>query len=325
MLHVRVFAPPDRSTEALDALRSLDGVHNLVHMVGVEVEHGDDLITGMVEPTAANDVVERLRALQIDRPGAVALIHQDRIDVRSDEDEAAESGSWDRSADALIVEEVVDEAKENARLSLNYLISMAVAGIIAGIGVSQDQPILIVGAMAISPDLLPLTAICVGVVARDRRTSWIGLRTLLSGLGVASIGAGIVVELADLAGLVHADASSVLTTFVTDPSFAVAIVALSAGVAAMLAIERHTSSAVGVAISVTTIPAAAAIGVMLGLEDWDRMVGAAFVLAINLVCLTVSGTLTLLIQGRGGGRFLRRTASVTPAPPQRSTRPPTRQ
>ena len=62
---------------------------------------------------------------------------------------------------------------------------------------------------------------------------------------------------------------NVLTAFVTEPSVATVIVALAAGVAAMLSIERQAASAVGVAISVTTIPAAAAIGVALGLGDWE--------------------------------------------------------
>ena len=91
-----------------------------------------------------------------------------------------------------------------------------------------------------------------------------------------------------------------LTTFVTEPSLATVIVALAAGVAAMLSIERQAASAVGVAISVTTIPAAAAINVTLGLGDWDRMVGAAVVLGVNLVSLAVAGSLTLWVQLRRG-------------------------
>ena len=45
-----------------------------------------------------------------------------------------------------------------------YLGLMLVAGIIAGYGVIIDNPILIVGAMAVSPDLVPLIAASVGIV-----------------------------------------------------------------------------------------------------------------------------------------------------------------
>ena len=43
---------------------------------------------------------------------------------------------------------------------------MFVAGVIGCYGVIDGNAILIVGAMAVSPDLLPITAIGVGVVGR---------------------------------------------------------------------------------------------------------------------------------------------------------------
>lgn len=308
VLHLRVFVSSDRADAAIAMLRGIDGLHDLVHLPRVEVEHGDDLLTAAVEPTAANEVVERLRELRIERPGAVALVRQDRTEVSPVEDDAI--GYWDASADAIVVEEVVDESRENARLSATYLAYMAAAGAVAGIGVGEDSSVLIVGAMAISPDLLPLSAICVGLVAHERRTVLVGASTLVAGLATAALVAGLLVWLADVADIVSADlGGNVLTTFVTEPSLATVIVALAAGVAAMLSIERQAASAVGVAISVTTIPAAAAIGVTFALGDWDRMVGAAVVLATNLVALAVAGSLTLWVQLRRGHQIAGRSVS----------------
>lgn len=302
MLFLRVFVVPARAAETIGVLAAIHGLENIVHMQGVEVRHGEDLVTATVEPGAANEVVDRLRELHIERPGAVALIRQDHTEVRPIQNDTL--GYWDPSADSVVVEEIVDEARENARLSLTYLAYMVTAGMIAGIGVGQDQTVLIVGAMAISPDLLPLSAICVGLVARERRTALVGVGTLLAGLGIAALAAGTLVWVADLLGIVTADlGNNVLTVFVTDPSIATAVVALAAGVAAMLSIERQAASAVGVAISVTTIPAAAAIGVSMGLADWDRMAGAATVLGINLLCLAIAGSLTLMFQVRRGEGF----------------------
>jgi len=55
--------------------------------------------------------------------------------------------------------------------------------VIAAFGViDQDQDqILIVGAMAVSPDLLPVTAACTGLVLRRRRLIRDGLASLLVG------------------------------------------------------------------------------------------------------------------------------------------------
>ena len=327
VLHLRVFVTSDRAGSVLEVLRSYDDVRDVSHLRGVEVERGEDLITATIEEIVANQVADGLRALRLDRPGAVAIVREDHTQVLPAG--SGEIGYWDPSADAIVIDEVVDEARENARLSLTYLASMAAAGAIAGIGVAEDQSVLIVGAMAISPDLLPLSAVCVGLVARARRTILVGATTLIVGLMTAALVAGALVALAGEADVFAADlAGNVLTAFVTDPSVATVIVALAAGVAAMLSIERQAASAVGVAISVTTIPAAAAMGVALGLGDWEHMASAALVLSLNLVALVVAGSLTFWVQLRHG----RRVAGRLPVPPalrrgldQRSTRPPVRQ
>ena len=73
-------------------------------------------------------------------------------------------------------------------------------------------------------------------------------------------------------------------------------VALAAGIAGMLAFETRAGAAVGVAISVTTIPAAAYLGVAAGVGELDKAWGALGVLAVNVLLLLVGGTVTLLVQ-----------------------------
>jgi uncharacterized membrane protein len=64
----------------------------------------------------------------------------------------------------------------------------------------------------------------------------------------------------------------------------------------MLSFETRAAAAVGVAISVTTIPASALLGVAVGLGDLDKAGGAALVLAVNVTLLIVSGSVTLAMQ-----------------------------
>ncbi len=75
-------------------------------------------------------------------------------------------------------------------------------------------------------------------------------------------------------------------------------VALAAGVAGILALETRASSAVGVAISVTTIPAAAYLGRRSRTGRGDKAVGALAVLSVNIAMLVLAGTTTLVIQRR---------------------------
>src|SRR4051812_23438611 len=71
--------------------------------------------------------------------------------------------------------DVLGVAGTNARVVGQYLVFMAVAGVIGCYGVIDRNPLLLVGAMAVSPDLLPITAIAVGVIGRDRRLALRGV------------------------------------------------------------------------------------------------------------------------------------------------------
>ncbi len=76
------------------------------------------------------------------------------------------------------------------------------------------------------------------------------------------------------------------------------LIAASAGIAAILSFETRAANAVGVAISVTTVPASAFFGVAVAIGEIDRAWGALEVLGINLGLLVLAGSLTLLLQRR---------------------------
>jgi uncharacterized membrane protein len=75
-------------------------------------------------------------------------------------------------------------------------------------------------------------------------------------------------------------------------------VALAAGVAGILALETRASAAVGVAISVTTIPASAYLGVAIGVGEASKAVGALLVLVVNVAMLVAGGSAALILQHR---------------------------
>ena len=71
----------------------------------------------------------------------------------------------------------------------------------------------------------------------------------------------------------------------------------------MLSLTTAKSGAlVGVLISVTTIPAAANVGVAAAYAEWREVAGAGSQLFINLVALTIAGVGTLLVQRRAYAR-----------------------
>jgi len=183
---------------------------------------------------------------------------------------------------------------------VRYLVFMAVAGVIASFGVIEQDQILIIGAMAVAPDLLPITATCTGLVLRRPRLIRRGLLSLLVGLGVACIFAAAVTGFLNLCDLLphEFDIHQVGLTSQQHVSAETIIVALAAGVAGMLAVETRASMGVGVAISVTTIPAAAFLGVAAGVGQFAKSLGALGVLGTNIAMMLLGGSLALAVQRR---------------------------
>jgi uncharacterized hydrophobic protein (TIGR00271 family) len=279
-----------RAEEFGSLLRELDGVRRIVQQTD-EAAAEAYVFVADVEPGAADRLVEAVGELGIEAEDYVLT----RIEVVAPQHRhhLGEGG-----VDGYAWIEVIGQARANSRLLARYLALINVAAVIAALGVITSSSILIVGAMAVSPDLLPICATCVGLVARRYELARRAFVTLTLGLGLVVVTAAVLSFLLRITGLLpdgfEVENSSLVNLAHTD--YSTVLIALAAGVAAMLSFETKASAAVGVAISVTTIPASAYLGVAIGGGGIEHALGAAAVLAINVSLLIVSGTLTLLIQ-----------------------------
>lgn len=252
-------------------------------------------------PTLLRSVGVSLRFVQIVLPLAILdeLMHLD-VPERDIDIIRVESVDWTAtrpSETSLVWADVLGQAWINARPIGRYLTLMFIAGVIAG-GVVERNGILIVGAMAVSPDLLPICATSVGIVSGRTVLALRAFVTLWVGLGLVIVTAAMLSALLKLTGLLPDDfrvEDSPLSTL-AHTDYSTVLIALAAGVAGMLSFESRASAAVGVAISVTTIPASAYLGVAIGGGGIDNALGALVVLIVNVGLLIVSGTGTLLLQ-----------------------------
>lgn len=246
---------------------------------------GDRLVTADVRPEAADEALTRLGRLGI--PSAdITLVRLETIGPAA-------------TAEPLILvwADVLGQAQVQARAPSRYVVLMAVAGVIAALAVVNASAVLIVGAMAISPDLLPVTAACTGLVLRRWRLVRRGLGTLVFGLGVAGLLAGAVTVVFDVFDLLpNGFTLGEIPAAQTHVSATTILVAAAAGIAGMLAVETRASAAVGVGISVTTIPASAYIGVAIGLGDLSKCGSALAVLAVNVAMMLLGGSVALATQ-----------------------------
>jgi uncharacterized hydrophobic protein (TIGR00271 family) len=289
VLRLRLAVEQNRADTVTEALEGTGGVHRIVALTPERAGTGV-VLAADVMPSVADRVVQLIREWEVADEDYL-LTRQDVVAPNPPHGRLAKSGEF-----AWI--EVMGEARTHSRPLGLYLALMSVAAVLGAIGVITDNPILVVGAMAVSPDLLPICAACVGLVAGRWPLALRATVTLLLGILLTwAVAAGLAwglqltgiltsdfeVHDSALKGLAHIDYSTVL-------------VALAAGVAAMLSFETRAAAAVGVAISVTTIPASALFGVSLGLGEVGVSWGAAGVLGVNVSLLLLSGTATLAFQ-----------------------------
>ena len=291
MLHLRVFGDAAAMADVAQRLDTLAGVRHVSVAAGV---HGADaLVTADLRAGAADRALELLEELGIPAED-FSLLRMDAIDPTAGSEEAV----------AVVWADLLGQARLNARTAVRYLVFMAVAGVIASFGVIEQDQILIIGAMAVAPDLLPITATCTGLVLGRRRLIRRGLVSLLVGLGVACVFAAAVTGFLNLCGLLphEFDIHQVGLTSQQHISAETILVAFAAGVAGMLAVETRASMGVGVAISVTTIPAAAFLGVAAGVGQFSKSLGALGVLGVNISMMLIGGSLALAVQRRFASR-----------------------
>jgi uncharacterized hydrophobic protein (TIGR00271 family) len=297
MIELEVFGHSTAMAAVAESLDVSEGVSR-VRVVDA-TRAGHSIVSAAARPRAVDRVLEELRRLGV--PDANVTLT--RVEVVG-------PSATERPEVSLVWEDVLGMAWLNARPIARYLAFMFVAGVIGCYGVIERSGILIVGAMAVSPDLLAITSVGVGLVSRRAGLTGRALLTLVLGLAPASVTAGAATLAQDQLDLIPSgfDIDATVLGTLTTVSDETIIVALIAGAAGMLALETRASSGVGVAISVTTIPAAAYLGVAVGLGEMGNVGGALAVLGTNVAMLVLGASVTLILQRTLRGRALARRA-----------------
>jgi uncharacterized hydrophobic protein (TIGR00271 family) len=298
MVHLRIVVPADRSAKVVDLLEATPSACNLVFLAGVARQPAGDVVLCDVAREDASVVIDDLKELEVPRVGSIAL---EQIDSQiSDAAVRAERAARGMPSDAVVWEEVEARTSESTELGGNFLVFMMLACLIASVGIFTGSPILIVGAMVVGPEFGPLAGLCVALVERRRGVGLRSLTALAVGFPVGITAAFLFTLICVAAGLVDAGFKSIdnpLTQFIAEPDTFSFIVAAFAGAAGVLSLTSAKSGAlVGVLISVTTIPAAANIGVAAALGNWDDWVGAMTQLSLNLSAIVIAGVATLYVE-----------------------------
>jgi uncharacterized hydrophobic protein (TIGR00271 family) len=300
MVHMRIVVPAYQSEHVLDLLEHTDSACNVILLERAARKPQGDVILCDVAREDASVIVSDLRELDVDTEGSIAIEHIDS--AISAVAAAAEKAAEGSPGDAVVWEEVESRTSEDIELNAVFLAFMALACLIASVGIFLDSPILIIGAMIVGPEFGPIAGLCVALVQRRPDVARRSLRALAIGFPVGITAAllfALAVRATDLApeGFIVTDHP--LTDFISHPDAFSFIVAYIAGVAGVLSLTSAKSGAlIGVLVSVTTIPAAANVGVAAAFGEWSEWRGAMLQLVLNLGAIVLAGVGTLYVQRR---------------------------
>ncbi|HZO79320.1 MAG TPA: DUF389 domain-containing protein [Solirubrobacteraceae bacterium] len=296
MLRLRVFGPRPAMADVAQCLQEIPGARHVTRLG--DGDGGGTLVTADLGDDAVDRALQEIKRLGVP-VGDVILVREDTIGQQASP----------RPLATVVWADLLSQAGVNARPFARFLLFMAIAGVIAGFGVIYANVTLVVGAMAISPDALPVTAAATALVLRRWRLAARAVVALVCGLAITCLVAGLMTRLLNALALLPSGfvvGKGGFLEGLSSINISTPIVALVAGVASILALETRASSAVGVAISVTTIPAAAYLGVAAGVSEVTKAEGALLVLGVNIVMLLTGGCFTLLAQ-----RWLAARRSIT--------------
>jgi uncharacterized hydrophobic protein (TIGR00271 family) len=298
VIHLRIVAPEDRSGRVLELLKGNDSVCNVTHLPQAVKDPAGDLILADVAREDASVVLSDLRELRLDQDGSIAI--EDVAAVLSDRAGRAVEHARGAPSDAVVWEEVAARTSESTELSGAFVVFMVVAALIAAVGIYLNSAILIVGAMVVGPEFGPIAGLCVAIATRRRDVAARSAVALALGFPAAIAAvliASLVFKASSLTPEHFSNANHSLARIIATPDFFAFFVAACAGVAGVLSLSTAKSGAlIGVLISVTTIPAAANVGVSTAYADWHSCRGSIAQLALNLVAILLAGTSTLTLQ-----------------------------
>ena len=297
MLHVRVVSPPGRTARLVAALAADPGVQNLVVLKGAARRPDGDAVQFDVLNRSANPVLRELRALDLDGAGSITVGEVD-VALSGPPSPAAERRYARR--ERVPVWEMVEAAiRAKASYPPSFYGLLVIAGLIGAVGILTNSQILVVGAMVVGPEYAAIIAAALGLskLGGTSPRDWAAVRESFRALAYGFLAAVVATFLFALAvrGAGQVPAAFVhgvrpVADLINSPNAFSVIVAILAGLVGVVSLtEARANALIGVFISVTTIPAAASLGLSLAFAYWHDAWGSLLQLLLNVVLLVVVG------------------------------------
>lgn len=196
--------------------------------------------------------------------------------------------------------EVIDDIRTAASPGFDYFFLVVLSGAIATLGLINDSPAVIIGAMVVAPLMSPILGIGLGSITADGKLTRDSLSALIRGAIISILLAALLTLMniylpfvPSLLDIPH----EVLSR--TQPTANDLIIALAGGLAAAYALSQPQLSAAlpGVAIATALMPPLSTIGIGIALGRWDIAGGASLLFLTNAVTIAFAASLVFFLEG----------------------------
>jgi len=314
MIHLRVVSPPDVTDSLMPTLRAEPAVLNLMVLPGAVSNPDGDAVHFDVLQGAANEVIGRLRDLGLDQRGSIVLEGIDSSISALADRATARRGRFQQFTPVWA--EVEARIDRDGAFPPSWFALLVIAGLIGAVGILTNSQILIVGAMVVGPEYGAIISLAFGVTRRDSSRVLRSAAALVAGFALAVAGAFLLALIVRGAGLepkAYALGIRPVSNLIDTPNWFSFIVAALAGVVGVVSLtEARSSTLIGVFISVTTIPAAADIGVSLAFGSNSEAWGSTLQLLLNVTVLSGVAIAGLPVQQAIWQRTTRRASAAPP-------------
>ena len=286
---VQITASVGATQSLLAELRAIDGVVGLHHQPGASIVPPGDVIT-VHSLNRATDLV--MKAAKNARSLGPLSVVTAEIASMSDIDHQA---AIDNDVDEAMWEELETGLRHQGRITANFLLLMALGGIIGAAGALAEPSVASLAYVAsaiIAPGFEPVAKIPLGIVLGRREVFASGMISTIAGYALLMIAAGstylalAALHVVEPKAFLEGDALH----HVREPGALLLMIGAAGAVAGVVIESAYRRSVIaGALVALSIIEAASTAGIAGALGRWDIMGEALGRLAIDGLFILVAG------------------------------------
>jgi hypothetical protein len=295
---IDVTLPAAATDEVLAELKDHDGVLAMTLQRDGSIKPAGDVLTVHVLNRSIDSVLAAVEHAREYGPITVATVRTESVvatDIQGAIDDDADESPW---------EEFERTLRHHGRMSVNYLVLMALGGAIAVAGLLSPpvpQVLALAAAAIIAPAFEPVAKLGVALLRGDAQRTGRALSSMLVGYVILAASGGVAFLVLRALGLAKPGvlASSEGVHMVVDPTAADWLVGAGGAVAGLVIITSFREAVLaGALIALALVPAAALVGVGVVSGDWALALGGLKRTAADMGLVVVLGGAVVFLKDR---------------------------